>query len=71
MFLRTFEAFTGIDLSNLGVFIFEIKWAPFKCLFWNANDSIVNLMVSLGYSSCYKIMLNNDNDNKWRKVTTI
>ena len=71
MFLRTFEAFTGIDLSTLGVFIFEIKWAPFKCLFWNANDSIVNLMVSLGYSSCYKIMLNNDNDNKWRKVTTL
>ena len=71
MFLRTFEAFTGIDLSTLGVFTFEIKWAPFKCLFWNANDSIVNLMVSLGYSSCYKIMLNNDNDNKWRKVTTI
>ena len=26
-------------------FISEIEWAPFKGLFWNANDSIVKLMV--------------------------
>ena len=23
---------------NHGSFISEIKWAPLKCLFWNAND---------------------------------
>ena len=40
-----------------------------KCLFWNANDSIVKLMVSitigvsLWYRPCYKNMLNDDNDN--------
>ena len=40
-----------------------------KCLFWNANDSIVKLMVSvtsrvsLWYRPNYKNMLNYDNDN--------
>ena len=24
-----------------------MEWAPFKCLFWNLNDSIVKLMVSI------------------------
>ena len=48
-----------------------------KCLFWNANDSIVKLMVSvtsrvsLWYRPNYKNMLNYDNDNKYRKITTI
>ena len=51
--------------------------APFKCLFWNANNSIVKLMVSmtngvsLGYRPCYKNMLNYENDNKCQKLTTI
>ena len=37
-----------------------MEWAPFKCLFWSAKDSIVKLMfpitssVSLWYRLCYK-----------------
>ena len=27
-------------------FIFEIELAPFKCLFWNYNDSVLELMIS-------------------------
>ena len=48
-----------------------------KYVFWNANDSFVNLMVSntvgvsLWYRPCYKNMLNYGNDNKCRKPTTI
>ena len=51
-----------------------------KCLFWNANDSIVKLMVSitsgvsLWYRTCYRNMsttTNYDNDNKCRKLTTV
>ena len=36
-------------------------WAPFKCLFWNANHTIVKLMVSITsddssrYKPCQKI----------------
>ena len=32
---------------NQGSFISEIVWAPFKCILWNANDSIIKLMVSI------------------------
>ena len=35
---------------NQGSFISEMEWAPIleiKCLFWNANDSIAKLMVSM------------------------
>ena len=48
-----------------------------KYIFWNANDSIVELMVSitsgvsLRYSPCYKNMLNYDNGNKCRKLTAM
>ena len=41
----------------------EMEWRPFKCLFWNANDSIAKLMVSitngisLWHRPCYKSML--------------
>ena len=48
-----------------------------KCLVWNGNDSVVKVMVSitsgvsLRYRPCYKNMLNYDNDNKCRKLTTI
>ena len=48
-----------------------MKWASFKCIFWNANDSAVKLMVfitsdiSLQYRPCYKNMLNYDSDNKY------
>ena len=51
--------------------------APFKCLFWNTNDSVLKLMVSitsdvsLWYRSCYRNMLHYDNGNKCRKLTTI
>ena len=27
-------------------FIFEIELVPFKCLFWNSNDSVLKLMIS-------------------------
>ena len=46
-----------------------ISKSTIKCLFWNANDSIVKLMVSvitgvsLWYRPRYKNMLNYDNDN--------
>ena len=45
-----------------------MEWAPFKCLFWNANDSIIKLTVPitsgvpLWYRPCYKNMLNYDSD---------
>ena len=29
------------------MFISEMEWAPFKSLFGNANDWIINLMVSI------------------------
>ena len=63
-------------LSHQGSFISDMEWAP-KCLFWNVNDSIVKLMVSIAsgvslrYRACYRNMLNYDNDNKYRKLTTI
>ena len=50
-----------------------MEWLPFKCLFWNASDSIVKLTVyitssvSLRYRTCYENMLNYDN-NKYRKL---
>ena len=25
----------------------EMEWASFKCLFWNANDSVLKLIVSV------------------------
>ena len=59
-----------------GHFISEMEWAPFKCLFWNVNYSVVKLMVfitssvSLWYRPFYKNMLNYDNGNKCRKLTT-
>ena len=37
-----------------------MEWAPWKCLFWSANDSFVKLMVSIitgvsfWYRTCYK-----------------
>ena len=54
-----------------GSFTSEMEWSPFKCLFWNANDLIVKLVVSLWYILCYRNMLNYDNDKKCRKLTTI
>ena len=42
-----------------GRFISKMERAPFKCLFWKANDSIVKLTVSitgsgsLWYRPCY------------------
>ena len=44
-----------------GSFISKMEWAPFKCLFCTANDSIAKLMVSITsgvsswYKPCYKI----------------
>ena len=47
--------------KNQGSFISVMEWAPFQCLFWNGNYSIVKLMVSitsgvsLRYRPCCKI----------------
>ena len=30
----------------------DTEWAPFECLFWNANDSDVKLMVSIACVAC-------------------
>ena len=55
------------NLISLRRFMSEVKWAPFNCLFWNANDSVVKLMVSitsdvsLRYRPCNENMLNQDN----------
>ena len=44
-----------------------MEWAPLECLLWNANESVVKLMVSipsgvsLWYRPCYKNMLDYDN----------
>ena len=60
-----------------GRFISEMEWASFKCLFWNANGSVVKLMisvtseVSLWYIPCHENMLNYDNDINYWKLTTI
>ena len=49
-----------------GTFISELEWAPFKYLFWNANDSIVKLIVSITSGASlwcrpfYKNMLKSD-----------
>ena len=46
-----------------------MDWTQFKCLFWNANDSLEKLMVSvssgvsLWYRTCYKNISNYDSDN--------
>ena len=59
--------------------VLNLRWNEHH-LFWNANDSIVKLMLSIasGFScdtdlglNYYKNMLNYDNDNKYRKLTTI
>ena len=55
----------------------EIEWAPFKRLFWNANDSVAKLSVSitsgvsLWYRPRYENVLNYDNGNKCQKLTTM
>ena len=36
----------GIFGQNQGSFISNMEWAPFKSLFWNANDSIAKLTIS-------------------------
>ena len=54
--------------------VLYLRW-PFKCLFWNRNDSFIKFMVSitssisLRYRSCYKNMLNYENDNNFRNLT--
>ena len=55
-----------IDQGN---FIFQMEWAPFKRLFWNTNDSTVNLKISLWDRPCYENMLIYDSDEKCRKLT--
>ena len=48
-----------------------------KCLIWNADDSIVKLMisitsgVSLWYRPCYNNILNYDRGSKRLKLTAI
>ena len=42
--------------SKQGSFTFEIELAPFECLFWNDNGSVLRLMVSItsGISLWYR-----------------
>ena len=43
--------------THQGSYISEMGWAPLgKCLFWNANDSILKLMVSI--ASCDSVYVN-------------
>ena len=50
----------------------SLSLVPFKCLFLNANDSVLKLMlsvtsgVSLWYRPCYKNVLNYDNNKIWK-----
>ena len=37
----------NVNSLDQGSFISQIEWAPFKSLFWNTNDSIVNLLFLL------------------------
>ena len=54
-----------------------MELTPFYCLFWNANESVVKLIVSitsgvsLRYITCYKNMLNYDNNNKCGNFVTL
>ena len=49
-----------------GSFISKMEWAPFNCLFWKANHSILKLMTSISsgvswwYRPCYKNIWNYD-----------
>ena len=36
-------------------FMSEMEWAPFKCLFYNANGSVVKLMISI-YRRCFFVI---------------
>ena len=53
-------SFTVILVCYYKKALTPMEWALFKCLFWNANDLIVKLMVSitsgvsLWYRPCYK-----------------
>ena len=54
------------------VLYLEIEWAPLKCLFWKANDSIMKLMISITsgislWHRSYKNMFNYGNDKKCRR----
>ena len=52
------------------------EWGPIKSLFWDTNDSIPNLTISLtsGFSlwdrPCYQNMSIYDNDNRCWNLTT-
>ena len=52
-------------------------WAVFKKLFWNTNDSIAKLTISIARDlslwdkPCYKNLSNYDSDNKCQKLTKI
>ena len=47
------------SIPSISSFVADMKWAPFKSLFWNTNDSIAELTisftsgVSLWDRSCY------------------
>ena len=59
------------------IFISKMEWVPSKSLFWRGNDSTEKLIISirsgasLVYRPCYENMLRYDNDNQFRKLTTI
>ena len=39
-------------------FTSEMEWAPFKCLFWNVNDSVLKVMVSVTSGVLQAFLLN-------------
>ena len=75
--LNTLSQYTEMYLRPASTSMIEqgrflgMKWAPFKWLFWNVNDSVIRLMVSiisgisLWYRPSYKNMSHYDNDNRY------
>ena len=77
LFLRSSKAFIvplKIKMEQRR-FTSEMEWAPFKCLFWNVNDSVLKVMVSVTSGVLQAFLLNYvklyGNDNKCQKRTTI
>ena len=54
------------------IFLLDIEWELFKCLFWKANNSIVKFMISIRSDVSFwyrsKVMLNYDNVNNSKKL---
>ena len=77
LFPARFDFKISCFAEKQGIFISEMKWPPFMCLFWKANDSVVKLIVtitsavSLWCRPYCKNILNYENDNIYRNLATI